>query len=183
MMMKRMGIALLFLAGLSAPVLAQSLPQQLSRCLAITGTLQRLACYDAVAHGAGLSAPAPAYAPPPAPTYAPAYTPTPAYAPPPVTASATPQNAFGADRLPRTAPPPHQVNRIVADIVHFDLDIRGRFTLTLSNGQVWRQIEGDDSRTKPRPGARSVTIEHAVLGSYALTFNDSNRLYKVTRVQ
>ena len=179
--MTRIGIALLFVAGLSAPLLAQPLPQQLSKCLSISGTLQRLACYDAVAHGAGLSAPAraPVYVPTPAPSYAPA----PAYAAPPVTASAAP-NAFGAERLPQTASAaPRQANRIVADIVQFGLDLRGRFTLTLSNGQVWRQIEGDDSRTKPRKAAHSVTIERAILGSYALTFNDSNRLYKVTRVQ
>jgi hypothetical protein len=173
MKMVRYSHALLALAMAAVPAAAQgSLQQQLSHCLGMTGTLQRLACYDGVAHGAGLTAPAVQAMAPVA--RAPA-----TYAP--VEPASAPQ--FGSERLAPSPSAPKQANRIRVDVADVHLDLRGKFTVTLANGQVWRQIDGDDAIFKPRSSARSVTIEHAVFGSYALVFNDANARYKVTRVQ
>jgi hypothetical protein len=183
--MKSMFFAVAGLLALTAAAEAQSLQQQMSKCLAMTGTLQRLACYDAVARGAGIAA-APVVRPAAPAT---AYAPGPAYAPAPYAAPV--QQAYippaptglGAERLPDSPTSQRKPAKLVADIVRFDLDLRGKFTLTLSNGQVWKQIEGDTDLTKPRKSARTVTIEKAIFGSYSLTFNDSQHLYKVTRLQ
>ena len=173
MKMVRFSPALLALALAAVPAAAQgSLPQQLSHCLAMTGTLQRLACYDGVAHGAGLTAPAVQAMAPVA--RAPA-----TYAP--VAPAPAPQ--FGSERLAPSPSAPKQANSMRAEVTDVHLDLRGKFTVTLSNGQVWRQVDGDDGIFKPRPSARSVTIEHAVFGSYSLVFSDANARYKVTRVQ
>ena len=59
----RMIVMAAMLATVAAPVSAQPLQTQLSRCLAIPGVLQRLACYDGVARGAGIVAPPVAAAP------------------------------------------------------------------------------------------------------------------------
>jgi len=74
-------------------------------------------------------------------------------------------------------------DRIESQLAAFDIDARGKFTVTLANGQVWKQLPGDDAVTRPRKSARSVIIERAIFSSYALTFNDSSQRYKVARVQ
>lgn len=165
--MTRFGFAALIIGVAALPATAQTVQEQLARCQAMTDSLQRLNCYDAVNKATTAVPPVPAQA-------APVSVPTPA----PATTS------LGADRLPQTAKiAPRQTNRIVSVIEKFDLDLRGHFILTLANGQVWKQIEGDTARATPRKSARYVTIERAIFGSYSLTFNDANRLYKVTRVQ
>ncbi len=99
---------------------------------------------------------------------------------------AAPAGGFGGERLPQVAAAAAQqrrTNGLVSDIVKFDINLRGKFVLTLANGQVWRQLDGDDAIARPRKSARTVTIEHAIFDSYALTFNDSPMRYKVSRVQ
>ena len=173
--------ALAAIAALATvPASAQpALQLQLSRCLAIPGVLQRLACYDGVAHGAGVSVatqlrPAAPALPAPAP---------PVYVPQLATVPA-PASSFGRERLAQSEASRRPVqDRVVSEVVRFDTNARGKFILTLANGQVWKQLDGDDSIARPRKSARSVAIEHALFGSYALTFNDSSQRYKVARVQ
>jgi hypothetical protein len=160
------------------PASAQpALQVQLSRCLAIPGVLQRLACYDGVARGAGVSTtPRIASTAPPLPASAP-----PVYVPRPVPAPAA---SFGSERLAQSpATRAAALDRIESAVVGFDVNARGKFVVTLANGQIWKQIDGDDAVTRPRKSARSVIIERAVFSSYALTFNDSSQRFKVARVQ
>jgi hypothetical protein len=173
------GLAMLVaLAALAAfPASAQpALQLQLSHCLAIPGVLQRLACYDNVARSTGASVAA-------QPRTAPALT---APAPPAYSARSipTPVPGFGAERLPQPEASRRAAqDRIESQLAGFDLDARGKFTVTLANGQVWKQLDGDDAVARPRKSARSVIIERAIFSSYALTFNDSSQRYKVARVQ
>lgn len=170
-------------AAVAAPVSAQPLQAQLSRCLAIPGVLQRLACYDSVAKGAGIVAPpvaaAPAYRPlPTAPLTSPA--PVASYVPPPRASG----NDLGAERLPQTSAYARPVpGKVVAEVTKFTLNPHGKFTVELANGQVWKQIESDDGFARARKGMRTATVERALIGSFALQFNDSNQMYKVTRLQ
>jgi hypothetical protein len=59
------------------------------------------------------------------------------------------------------------------------------FTVTLANGQVWRQLSGDTSYahwTKP-PGSYLVTIRHGAFRSFNLQVKDIPSLFKVERVR
>jgi hypothetical protein len=168
-------VALAALAAFSASA-QPALQLQLSHCLAIPGVLQRLACYDGVARSTGASV---ATQPRTAPTL-------PNPTPPTYSARALPVPApsFGAERLPQSEANRRAVpDRIESQLAAFDIDARGKFTVTLANGQVWKQLPGDDAVTRPRKSARSVIIERAIFSSYALTFNDSSQRYKVARVQ
>ena len=71
---------------------------------------------------------------------------------------------------------------MVAGVASIAYDARGRFTVTLDNGQVWRQLEGD---TGVLQGARisTVKISRGALGSYDLNVVGRNASYRVLRLQ
>jgi hypothetical protein len=100
----------------------------------------------------------------------------------------TPQQ-FGSDKLADTRTQEETeaktVDSISAGVTDYALTPFGKFIVFLDNGQVWRQEEGDaDHATFHRnPKDNTVTIERGFLGSYNLKLNDSNRIYKVTRVK
>jgi len=183
--MKKIVFTTLIIALGAVPASAQPLQQQLSRCLAIPGVLQRLNCYDSVAKGAGIppmasTAPvphtaAPAYRAPSAPVYS---APVPAYVPP-----APPASGLGSERLPSTiAAARRPDNAITAGVSAVTYDGTGRFTMTLDNGQVWRQLNGDQTMLH---GTRFSTahITRGALGSYDLTVDGRHASYRVTRLQ
>jgi hypothetical protein len=174
-MTKKLATLVAFAALATLPASAQpALQLQLSHCLAIPGVLQRLACYDGVARSTGVSVAAQPRTAPAAPapsTYSPRSVPAPA-------------PSFGGERLPQSeASRRAALDRIESQLAGFDINARGKFTVTLANGQVWKQVDGDDAVARPRKSARSVIIERALFSSYALTFNDSSQRYKVARVQ
>jgi len=75
-----------------------------------------------------------------------------------------------------TAPPV-----AVSALAAVDYDARGSFTVTLQNGQVWRQVN-----TEGQPKARfhvgeKVTIQPGVLGTYNLKTDSNSHPYKVER--
>jgi hypothetical protein len=179
--MKRLTMAALaaLLLGSAPPALAQgALGSQLQSCLAIFGAVERLACYDRIARGVNgeravaplasapmASAPVPA-APPIAPSRVPA-------APPP--------QGLGSERLPRAAAPPRNTEEIVR-VTSVSFDPRGRFTMTLENGQIWQQVPGDTARLRQR-NVSNVRITRGVFASYDLQVVGLNASYKVSRVQ
>lgn len=175
--------ATLIIALGAVPASAQPLQQQLSRCLAIPGVLQRLNCYDSVAKGAGIPpqasaapmpAPAPVYRAPVTASAAPVYVP-----PPP----AQPSIGLGSERLPTTAAAaPRRENAITAGITSIVYDGTGRFTMTLDNGQVWRQLNGDQNYLH---GTRFHTahVTRGALNSYDVTVDALHASYRVTRIQ
>lgn len=177
-------IAALFfaIAGATAVMAQDTLPAQLTACLQITGLLQRLACYDRVAH---------AVSPGPAPRNNPAQRPIAqippangvpplAYVAPPI--AAAPPTGLGSERLPRTASAPKRAQELTSGVASVSYDARGRFTVTLDNGQIWRQLEGDTAMLQ---GARNSTvrISRGALGSYDLNVVGRNASYRVLRLQ
>ena len=171
-------LAAVLLVLSAAGVAAQdSLSTQVAACLPITGMLQRLACYDRVAH---TLAPAPvprsASLPRPPASAAPAAM---ALAPP---VAAAP-SGLGSERLPRTASlAPKRPQEMIFGVASVNRDARGRFTITLDNGQVWRQLEGD---TAELTGSKvtMVRISRGALGSYDLNIVGRNATFRVTRLQ
>lgn len=193
--------ALLALA-FATPASAQpALAGQLGQCMGIFGAVERLSCYDRVARSVNPQGAPPAQPATVARPYsaaapaaaAPAYAAAPQYAPPAAFAGVTSgyqtrPEQFGSEYIapPVTggSAPPRPLNQIAGTITSVRFTPARRFILTLSNGQVWQQIEGDIA--VPMLGGkkvRSVTISRGLLGSYNLVFSDQKGLYKVERLQ
>jgi hypothetical protein len=190
---------------------APNLEFSIGICAAKTNAKERLACYDAIAQRlrAGeasasaavpaapvapavaaapapvATAPAPAAAP--APVAAPAPAPATAAAPAPVaTPPQQPESQFGAEYIKKenreVAGQPAPLDEIHGAIAKLAFSLTGRAIITLDNGQVWRQVEGDTDRFKGKEGDKA-TIARAFLGSYSLTVDGRNQLIKVQRVR
>jgi hypothetical protein len=177
-----------------APVAPQDVLEAIGRCAAITDNGRRLTCYDALAPRVkdALATPPEALPGNRAPTAEeerswfgfdlsslfganPSQQTTPAQ--------------FGSDRLPTTHAEEQTAAAAVDSITAAVTDVAftpfGRFIVFLDNGQVWRQIEGDADRAIFKKPAKDnkVIISRGFIGSYNLTLNDSDKLFKVTRVK
>jgi len=73
---------------------------------------------------------------------------------------------------------------IVSRMESYSFDYYGNFTVTLANGQVWRQLEGDSSTAHWRKPASSyaVSITGGAFGSYNFAVKGSPGKFKVRRV-
>jgi hypothetical protein len=149
---------------------------ELMHCLTFNGAVERLSCYDRLARGAGSGTlPAPALQ---APQMAAPRAPVPQTREP----SAGPN--LGREELRTATPPSPEEGRLTAQISDFQKDPAGRFTIVLSNGQVWQQIAGDTGVAQYRPGKpQAVTISRGSLGSYDLRFEGRNVSFKVRRLK
>ena len=167
-----------FVAAVSSGGRAQGndLQAELAHCLTFSGAVERLSCYDRLAREAVRGAPQAASAPPlPAPSRAD----TAANRPAP--REFQPRD-FGKEQLPSTPLPGE--DRITAEISDFRQDPTGRFTIVLSNGQVWQQSAGDTARAQYRSGGtKTVIISRGSLGSYDLAFGGRNMTFKVKRLR
>jgi len=107
--------------------------------------------------------------------------------PPPLPGAAPPSRAAVASTPPParrrgsfmqilggTAPPV-----AVSALAAVDYDARGSFTVTLQNGQVWRQVNGEDLPKARFHIGEKVTIQPGVLGSYNLKTDRNSHPYKV----
>lgn len=188
---------LIVLVAVSGAASAQSMPLEkaIADCAAVSGASERLECFDALA-GRLQAAPrqTTSAAPPPnAIVQAPS-----ASAPATVAASAavtspapsaSPVAKFGAEGLtaaPATASndTPAELEEIQAKVVAVQYSSLGRFTISLDNGQVWRQQDGDSKRAQFRSkGGETVSISRGFLGSYNLVIETRTGLYKVKRVR
>lgn len=86
---------------------------------------------------------------------------------------------------PQPPPPPGELTQITSNVLEFATTPRGKAIFILENGQVWRQLDGDDSRVlEPLPGKpMKVTIEIGFLESYNLTIEGRKGLIKVRRLK
>lgn len=78
-----------------------------------------------------------------------------------------------------------QAQKISSPMAKYEFDKNHHFTVTLANGQVWRQIEGDDLYAKwdkPAP-SYPVIISRGMFGSFNLQVAKSGGVYKVHRIQ
>jgi hypothetical protein len=149
---------------------APDLQTMIGQCAAKPDGKERLACYDAIAQRLG--------------TGHAAATPGPAAAPPTAAVQRQPEAQFGAESLKKEARAgqPQQLDEIHGAIAKLTFSPTGRAIVTLDNGQVWRQVEGDSDRFKGKQGEKA-TIARAILGSYNLTVEGRNQLIKVQRVR
>lgn len=124
----------------------------------------------------------------------------PAVAAPSVAGPAMPSPAMNAQPQQPAGPPPMPRKKsggILSGILGgaavlsnmrasaYSFDQKGIFTITLSDGEVWQQLEDDSSRAQWRgPASRLiVSIKEGALSSDNLEVAGDNRLYKVRRVR
>ncbi len=103
----------------------------------------------------------------------------PAQTPPP----ARPVSGFGARALPVS--PLGNADHVFAQMASYSFDKLGWFTVTLGNGQVWRQVNGDTTYAhwkKPADSYR-VRLSKGFLGSFNLQVDGEPGLFKVHRIQ
>jgi hypothetical protein len=98
----------------------------------------------------------------------------------------------------RTGPPPKPKSSGIFDVFggsdvvknqpiqSYEMD-RGAFTITLPDGQVWRQTDDDATKHPVRwrqpASSMRVTISQAAMRTFNLVVNDENLHHKVTRVR
>ena len=146
-------VSLVAIAGMALAVGCASDDTSLERCAAIEESAARLACYDAAqSDGAADSA---------ASTSEPGE-------------SEEGDFGFEARVLPKT---PDQITSAVARVSR---DPFGKLTLTLENGQVWKQI--DTKRLRIRDDSR-VVIRKAALRSFLLHLEGSKTSIRVRRLE
>lgn len=83
------------------------------------------------------------------------------------------------------APEAGEITQLTATVAEFAKTPRGKSIFILDNGQVWRQLDADDTEIlEPVPGKpMKVTIEAAILGSYSLSIEGRNGIVKVRRLR
>ena len=151
---------------LSAAQAGPDLASAILACSAQNDEKTQLACYNAIA--AQLKAASP--------TAAPQQTPT---------SYGTPED-FGKTDIPFARNVPEPLDHITAGVANVSYNYFRQFTVTLDNGQVWRQSKSDGAvaRFYTPEKHETVTIHHGFLGSYSLTIDGQDwASYKVQRVK
>jgi hypothetical protein len=142
-------------------------------CTKLTDEHARLACFDREV-GAQMAREARAAAPA---GPAPATAPTPA-------AKLTEEQKMGLtpgriQQLERPTDAPAPLQELAVKVTSLTTDLAGHQVFTLSNGQVWRQVEVDEKFSIK--AGDEVTISRGVMGSYFMSFG-KHRNTRVSRV-
>ena len=178
---------------LSAPAQADPVRDalaQITKCADIAGAAERLQCFDTATSGAKSALAAPA---------GPAMEQTAAAQTDQKQAEETEGGGvlswFGLSRpvtkpeqFGRPPPPPNapkEIQEISANVLEFAKTVYGRSIFVLENGQVWKQVDGDQIEVKePAKGeTMKVVIETAVMGSYNLKVVGHTGTVKVRRIK
>jgi hypothetical protein len=77
------------------------------------------------------------------------------------------------------------LDHVTSRIADYSFNRSGLFTLRLANGQVWRQIEGDQARARLRlpPEKYVANIKHGFFHSYNILISGVSGLFRVRRVE
>jgi hypothetical protein len=167
--------ALALAAGAASP--AEDVAAAVRDCRGETDATARLACYDRAAGRAQPSA-APAVK-----AAAPAATAPAAAAP---AAAATAEDNFGreqqiqAEEQQRQQQEARALGELQATVTHIETRMDGLMTMTLDNGQVWRQ-NSPDSKFRVKEGDR-VKIQPGAMKSFILS-GPTKKSTRVSRVQ
>ncbi|HEY0300280.1 MAG TPA: hypothetical protein VGC36_03040 [Rhizomicrobium sp.] len=169
-------MAAVFLAWPTAQAAPEaSLASAILDCAAQQGEAAQLACYNRIA--------AQLKAAPPAPSAPIVATPPPqiaAQAPPPPPTAAGTESAFG---LP-AAEASGRLDRITAKVANVSYNFFRVFTVTLDNGQVWRQIEGDGEVARfKNDHTETVTISRGFLNGFNLAIEGGRGKFPVKRIK
>ncbi len=159
----------IFVAGAAHADSTGDASAEIARCAEIADSAARLKCFDAAApRASGARAARASEAPDRADGFG--------FSPP--------QTVTRVEDFGKPAPPP-EITQITATVLELARTARGRSIFILDNGQVWRQLDGDDTDVEePRPGkTMKIAIETGFLGNYNLTIEGRNGLVRVRRVK
>jgi hypothetical protein len=158
-----------------------AIEQQLAHCATIADNASRLQCYDQLAQASdhvAVSAVAETNA---KTSPNPALTPKLATAP---SLTVNPQTSVKADAVAEFGAPRKEDNQALEQIRYpvtsAQKGLRGGYTVTLANGQVWQQIGSESFRVKQ---GQTVVIEKAALGSFLMHVDGTNNSIRVKRLQ
>ena len=94
---------------------------------------------------------------------------------------------FGGEAVPeiRAAQEEKRLKEIAAMATSIKVNSLKQATLTLDNGQVWKQLESDTvSLSPPKDGKTyAVTIKRGTMGNYMATVEGNSRAIRVTRIK
>ena len=94
---------------------------------------------------------------------------------------------FGSEYLPKTRKGRDEgkLKSITSKIAEVRINAIGVATLTLENGQVWRQLESDDKKLFFPSGDKLYTakVKRSLFGNYMLTVNELHKTIRVRRVE
>ncbi|MCF2911026.1 hypothetical protein L1285_22230 [Pseudoalteromonas sp. DL2-H2.2] len=134
--------------------------QALKACTMVENDLKRLGCFDQVMAGQAPQASS--------------LKSKPADAPAPAVAANT-QNDFGLEHIPKIA---ENNNELEGRITKVSKSPLGKVTVTLDNGQVWKQTGAESLRLR---SGDEVVISRAALSSFLMRKVGSNRATRVKR--
>lgn len=185
--MKKLTLALA-ISLLATPVTyAQSLSGALKECGQQQNSLKRLVCYDRIVNEmdkySGLDELMNVPAPLPARTGDAARTgnaPANDRQAPPARRAAPPANPTSDFGLPDTKTKQDTPEKIFSQVASIRKDPYGNRTVTLANGQVWKQQESSNIRLKK---GEDVYVETGVLGSFFLSKESVNKRMRVKRIK
>jgi hypothetical protein len=83
----------------------------------------------------------------------------------------------------KPTPPPREVAQVVATVRELSRTVRGQAIFILDNGQVWRQIDGDDAPVRDSIAGSKATIQRGLFDSFNLVIEGRNGLVKVRRIE
>ena len=74
---------------------------------------------------------------------------------------------------------------VTSRMTSYEFNKKGTFTVTLSNGEIWRQLTGDTSfaHWNEQPQKYIIRISRGLLGSYNLEARNNPGMFKVHRIQ
>lgn len=80
---------------------------------------------------------------------------------------------------------PDEMTQMSANVLELAMTSRGRAVFVLDNGQVWKQLDGDDTVIlEPARGeTMKITIALGLLGNYNLTVDGRNAIVRVSRLK
>jgi hypothetical protein len=159
------GAAAIFLLFAVHAAAGENLSAAILNCSAQTDERAQLACYNQIAARLKTEA-APSAVQKPAPE------------------TAHPRADFGEDSIPFQAHRAETPDQITAGVTKASFNFFHRFTVTLDNGQIWRQDDSDTAiarfdKNKPQ----IVTIKRGFLGSFRLTIQDEWGTFSVKRIR
>lgn len=93
---------------------------------------------------------------------------------------------FGAEQLKsaRDSNEEDRLMKIEEKVVEVRLNTQKRATLTLANGQTWRQLASDDISLPLRDGKLyTVVVKRGAIGNYLMTVKELKRTIRVRRIR
>ena len=83
----------------------------------------------------------------------------------------------------KPTPAPREVAQVVATVRELSRTVRGQAIFVLDNGQVWRQIDADNSTVRDSVAGSKATIQRGFFDSFDLVIEGRNGLIKVRRLE